>query len=292
MSRTRRAAPAAAGLLVIAAVALLAPLLARSRPWIENARGEAVLPAPVPWDPDAVDLDHRLLRPSLAHWLGTDELGRDVLSRLLHGARVSVGAGALAAGVALALGSLLGALAGLSAGRTDRVVLFGIEVVQALPALVLVAAVAAFLPSSFLLAALLIGLTGWTDSARIVRAEARRLREASFVAAARAAGAGRGRLLFRHVLPHALAPALATAPYVLGAAVLTEAGLSFLGLGTPPPAASWGRALADSRDLVATAPWCVVPPAVAIVLLVLAARRLGDAVAAATSGRRSRMSPS
>jgi peptide/nickel transport system permease protein len=272
----------AGGLLAIALVALLAPVLARSRPWVENARGEAVLAAPVPWDPDGVDLDGRLRPPSLTHWLGTDELGRDVLARLLHGARVSVGAGVVASGVALVLGSLFGALAGLSGGRTDRTVLFGIEVIQALPALVLVAAVAAFLPPSFLLAAFLIGLTGWTDSARIVRAEARRLREAPFVAAARAAGAGLPRLLFRHVLPHALPPAIATAPYVLGAAVLTESGLSFLGLGTPPPSASWGRSLADARDLVTTAPWCAIPPAVALVLLVLAARRLGDAVAERT----------
>ena len=275
--RTGRVAPAA-GLLAIALVALLAPVLARSRPWLENGRGEIVLAAPVPWDPDGVDLDRRLRPPSLAHWLGTDELGRDVTARLLHGARVSVAAGIVASGVALLLGSLLGALAGLSGGRSDRTVLFGIEVIQALPALVLVAAVAAFLPPSFLLAAFLIGLTGWTDSARIVRAEARRLREAPFVAAARAAGAGVPRLLLRHVLPHALQPAIATAPYVLGAAVLTESGLSFLGLGTPPPAASWGRSLADARDLVTTAPWCAIPPAVALVLLVLAARRLGDAV--------------
>jgi len=267
------------GLIAISVLALLAPFLARSRPWLETARGEPALSAPVPWDPDAVDLDGRLRPPGRGHWLGTDELGRDVLARLLHGARVSVGAGALACAVALLAGSLLGALAGLAGGRTDRGVLFAVEVVQSVPALVLVAALAAFLPPSFFLAALLIGLTGWTDSARIVRAEARRLRSAPFLEAARAAGARRGRLLVRHVLPHALPPALATAPYVLGAAVLTEAGLSFLGLGTPPPAASWGRSLADARDVVTTAPWCVLPPAIALVLLVLSARRLGDAFA-------------
>jgi peptide/nickel transport system permease protein len=179
--------------------------------------------------------------------------------------------------VALLLGSLLGAIAGLGGKRVDRFVLFGIEIVQSIPALVIVAAAAAFLPASFFLAAVLIGLTAWTDSARLVRAEARRLRSAAFVEAARAAGAPRWRLLVRHVLPHALPPALSTAPYVLGGAVLTEAGLSFLGLGTPPPAASWGRALADARDLLISAPWCVLPPAAALVLLVLAARKLGDA---------------
>jgi peptide/nickel transport system permease protein len=281
-----RAARAASGLVVIALLALMAPLLARSRPWVENPRGETEVAAPVPWDPDAIDLDDRLRPPSASHWLGTDELGRDVLSRLLHGGRISVGAGLLACAIALLAGSLLGALAGLAGGRTDRLVLFVIEVVQSVPALVLVAALAAFLPPSFFLAALLIGLTGWTDSARIVRAESRRLRGAPFVEAARAAGAAPARLLFRHLLPHALPPALVTAPYVLGAAVLTEAGLSFLGLGTPPPAASWGRSLADARDVLTAAPWCVVPPAVALVLLVLSARRLGDALA-----ERSRIRP-
>lgn len=270
---------AATGLGLIAVLALLAPVLARSRPWIEDARGESALSAPVPWDPDAIDLERRLKPPGAGHWLGTDDLGRDVLSRLLHGARVSVGAGLLASAVALLVGSLLGALSGLAGGRADRAVLFAIEVVQSVPALVLVAALAAFLPPSFFLAALLIGLTAWTDSARLVRAESKRLRSAGFVEAARAAGAARGRLLLRHVLPHALPPALATAPYVLGAAVLTEAGLSFLGLGTPPPAASWGRSLADARDLLIDAPWCILPPALALVLLVLSARRLGDAVA-------------
>ncbi len=281
-----RAVRAASGLVVIALLALLAPLVARSRPWVENSRGEAAVAAPVPWDPDAIDLDRRLRPPSSSHWLGTDELGRDVLSRLLHGGRISVGAGLLACAIALLAGSLLGALAGLAGGRTDRLVLFVIEVVQSVPALVLVAALAAFLPPSFFLAALLIGLTGWTDSARIVRAESRRLRGAPFVEAARAAGAAPARLLFRHVLPHALPPAFVTAPYVLGAAVLTEAGLSFLGLGTPPPAASWGRSLADARDVLTVAPWCIVPPAVALVLLVLSARRLGDALA-----ERSRIRP-
>lgn len=281
MTARRGARPgrAGAGLVAIALLALLAPVLARSRPWVENARGETEIAAVIPWDPDAIDLDQRLRPPGAAHWLGTDELGRDVLSRLLHGGRVSVGAGAVACAVALLAGSFLGALAGLAGGRTDRLILFLIEVVQSVPALVLVAALAAFLPPSFFLAALLIGLTAWTDSARIVRAEARRLRSAPFVEAARAAGAPPGRLLLRHVLPHALPPALATAPYVLGAAVLTEAGLSFLGLGTPPPAASWGRSLADARDVVTVAPWCVLPPAVALVLLVLSARRLGDAFA-------------
>jgi peptide/nickel transport system permease protein len=271
----RRAALAAA---VFPAAALLAPLIATSRPWVEGKGGTAVIAAPVPHDPDAVDLDTRLKPPGHGHWLGTDELGRDVLSRLLHGARVSVGSGLLAAALALSLGALLGSAAGLSGGLADRTILAGIEVVQALPALVLVASAAAFLDPSFVGAALLIGLTSWTDAARLVRAETRRLRHADFVSAARAAGASRGRLLARHILPHALPPALATLPYVLGAAVLTEASLSFLGLGTPPPTPSWGRALADARGTITEAWWCVLFPALALLLFVLSVRRLGDAL--------------
>lgn len=262
------------------AVALLAPVLARQRPWVESRTGEAVLRAPVPFDPDAADLDRRLRPPGGGHLLGTDELGRDVLSRTLHGARVSVAAGLLASALALLLGAGLGAAAGWAGGGTDRAVLFLVNVVQALPALVLVVAGASFLPPSFLVAAVLIAATGWTDTARIVRAEARRLRAAPFVEAARAAGASSPRLVLVHVLPHALPPALALLPYALGAAVLTEAALSFLGLGAPPPQASWGRALAEARNLLPGAWWCVLPPALGLFLLVLGARRVGDAAAA------------
>lgn len=266
-------APLAAAL-AIAAMALLAPLLASSRPG-----------SPVPYAPEATDLSSHLEPPSTRHWLGTDELGRDILSRLIHGARVSVAAGALAASLALILGATLGGAAGMGGGRVDSAVRYLIDVVQAFPPLVLVAAGSAFLPPSFATAPILIALTGWTDAARLVRAEARRTRAAPFVEAARAVGASRGRILFRHVLPHALPPALATLPYVLGAAVVTEASLSFLGLGTPPPTPSWGRSLAaaaDARTTLGEAWWCLLPPALALLVFVLSVRRLGDAL---TEGR-------
>jgi peptide/nickel transport system permease protein len=278
--RRAKALRAAVLFAIFPAVALLAPVLAREKPWVETRAGDTVLRAPVPFDPDAADLDRRLQAPGTRHLLGTDELGRDVLARTLHGARVSVAAGLLASVLALALGAGLGATAGWAGGAADRGVLFLVNVVQSLPALVLVVAGASFLPPSFLVAAVLIALTGWTDTARIVRAEARRLREAPFVDAARAAGASAPRLVVVHVLPHALPPALALLPYALGAAVLTEAALSFLGLGAPPPEASWGRALAEARNLLPGAWWCVLPPALGLFLLVLAARHLGDAAAA------------
>jgi len=260
-------------------LALLASVLAREKPWVETKTGETIVRAPVPFDPDAADLDRRLQPPSWKHLFGTDELGRDVLARTLHGARVSVAAGLLASALALFLGAGLGAVAGWAGGAADRGVLFLVNVVQALPALLLVVTAASFLPPSFLVAAVLIALTGWTDTARIVRAEAKKIREAPFVDAARAAGASAPRLVLVHVLPHALPPAVALLPYVLGAAVLTEAALSFLGLGAPPPDASWGRALAEARNLLPGAWWCVLPPAAALFLLVLSARRLGDAAA-------------
>jgi len=257
-------------------VALLAPLLARARPAEPPVLARIV--TPVPFDPDATDLDARLRPPDGTHFLGTDDLGRDVLARLLHGARVSVAVGLAAATLAFLIGTLLGGAAGTFGPRADRTVLFVTGVVQAFPALVLVAAGAALVPPSAGTAALLIAFTGWPEVARLVRAEALRLSASPHVEAARAAGASRRRVLLVHILPGAVAPALATVPYVLGGAVLLEASLSFLGLGAPPPAASWGRALADARESLTSAWWCVAPPAAALFLLVLSARKLGEAL--------------
>ena len=257
-------------------VAFLAPLLARERPAEPSVLARLV--TPVPFDPDATDLDARFRPPDREHLLGTDDLGRDVLSRLVHGARMSVGVGLAAATLAFFVGTLLGSAAGAFGRRADRAVLFATGVVQAFPALVLVAAGAALAPPSPFTAAFLIALTGWPEVARLVRAEALRLSTSPHVEAARAAGASRRRVLLVHILPAAIAPALATVPYILGGAVLLEASLSFLGLGTPPPSASWGRALADARESLTSAWWCVVPPAAALFLLVLSARKLGEAL--------------
>ena len=275
-ARRLRWAVAASGLFLV--VAMGAPLLARSRPWMVGQGGRVLLAAPVPFDPDAVSLRDRLQGPGARHWLGTDELGRDVLARLVHGSRVSVGAGLLAAFLSLAAGIGAGAAAGLLGKAWDRTILYGIDVVQALPPLVLVAAGAAFFPASALTAPLLIGLTGWTDAARLVRAEARRMREIPFVEAVRAAGGTERRVLLRHILPHAAGPAIASAPYVVAAAVMAEASLSFLGLGVPPPTASWGRAIADARGVLREAWWCAAAPAAALSLLLLTARALGESL--------------
>lgn len=254
----------------LAAYAFLAafPLAALAAPWL------------APADPWTIDLDARLRPPAFAHLFGTDDLGRDVLSRVLWGSRVSVATGLLATLAALLAGGLVGAAGALGGRGVDRAADVAMNAVQSLPPLVLVVAGATILPPSFLSAVLLIGGTFWPESARVVRSEARRTASLPFVEAARAAGASRARLLLVHVLPAALRPALALAPYVLGAAVLTEASLSFLGLGVPPPTPSWGRALADARATMTEAWWCVVAPAAALLLLVLAARRAGEAAAA------------
>ena len=284
-SRRLRLALAAAAAFPL--LALAAPFLASSRPWIAGADGRPVVSAPVPYDPDAVALERRFVPPGRTHWLGTDELGRDVLARVIHGSRVSVGAGLLAALLAVAAGIGVGALAGLSGGLPDRAALFSIDVVQAVPPLVLVAAGAAFFPPGALTAPLLIGLTGWTGCARLVRADARRVRGDAFVESVRAAGGSWWRILARHVLPHASGPAIAAAPYVLADAVMTEAALSFLGLGVPPPTASWGRAIADARGSLSEGWWCAAAPAAALLLLLLSARAVGEALSSLESAEKS-----
>ena len=263
-------------LAIFPALALLAPLLARALPADAPQAIRAL--TPVPFDPDATDLAARLRPPDGTHLLGTDDLGRDVLARLLHGARVSVLVGLAAAALAFAAGTFLGAAAGTLGPGVDRAVLVVTGVIQAFPALVLVAAGAAMAPPSRWTAALLIALTAWPEAARLVRAEALRLSAAPYVEAARAAGACPARVVLRHVLPGAIAPALASLPYVVGGAVLLEASLSFLGLGVPPPTASWGRALADARESLTSAWWCVFPPAAALFFLVLSARKAGEAL--------------
>ncbi len=234
--------------------------------------------APVlePADPNAIDLALRLTPPSGVRWLGTDDLGRDVLSRLIGGSRVSVAAGVIAVLVALAAGITAGTLAAYHGRAADQSVVFTADVFQATPALVLVAAASSFFPPSFLTAALLIAATSWPEVARSVRSTARDVLKSGFVEAARATGASPVRILVTHVFPHALAPAVAAAPYILAGGIVTEASLSFLGLGTPPPAPSWGRAMADARSVLPEAWWCMVPPALAIVIVVFVTRRLGE----------------
>lgn len=237
-----------------------------------------------PYPPAAIDLDHVLEGPSAAHWLGTDGLGRDVLSRLIHGGRVSLGIGGLATAVALLIGLPLGALAGFYGGLLDRIVSRVIEAILCFPALLLALALLA-MPSPAVAAlsptlrvALVLGLTGWIPVARYLRGEFLRLRDSELAWSARAAGSGELRILWRHLLPAALTPVWVTAAFSVGAAILAEAALSFLGVGVAPPTATWGLLLREGSTYLDSAWWLSLFPGVALFLALLASNLVGESL--------------
>jgi peptide/nickel transport system permease protein len=238
-------------------------------------------PLVTPYDPwaqlDIIGLKNR--PPSLRFPLGTDVYSRDVWSRIVFGARVSLTVGALAMLVAVALGTLVGAVAGYYRRWVDAVLMRGVDVGLALPRIfILLMAVALWdrLPLAVLVLAM--GLTSWFGTSRLVRAEVLSLRERDFVAAARALGAGPARVILGHVLPNAAAPIIVSAALGIGNVLLLEAGLSFLGIGVAPPTPSWGNMIADGAQHLATAPWTTLFPGLAIALVVMALNAVGDAL--------------
>lgn len=238
-------------------VALLAPLLS-------------------PFGPDDVDVANRLRPPDAVHRLGTDDLGRDVLARMIHGARISLTVGYAATALALIIGSLFGALAGYYGGAVDWLVSRLIEVVLCFPFLFLVLGIVALFRPSLWTIMIALGLTTWTSEARFVRGEFLRLRGLEFAHAAKASGARDRRIIFRHLLPNALAPVLVSASFGVASAIVTESALSFLGFGLPPPTASWGSILSTAQQYIDYAWWLVVFPGVAIFTTVAAFNIIGD----------------
>jgi len=256
----RRDPLAVGGLLVIALfafVALAAPLLA-------------------PYDPLDFERSRILLGPSPQHWLGTDAVGRDVLSRMIYGTRVSLAVGFVSVGISVLIGILLGAAAGYYGGPVDGIIMRLVDVMLCFPSMFLILAVIAFVGPSIWNVMAVIGLTGWMGVCRLVRAEFLSLRERDYVVAAAALGARPLRIIMRHLLPNALAPVVVAAVLGVAGAILTESALSFLGLGVQPPTPTWGNILAEGRANMDIAWWLSVFPGLAIMVTMLAYNLFGE----------------
>ena len=276
------------------AIETVAPVAARPRrrPSFRAVFGLTVLlliglsavlaPRLAPWDPARQMLMKRLRPPMWQerglreHPLGTDHLGRDILSRILYGGRVSLGVGLTAVSLSAVIGVALGLLAGFFGGRTDALIMRIVDVFLAIPYILLAMGVVFALGPSLLNVILVMAATRWVQFARIVRADVLSIREREFVAGARARGNRTLRLLLRHVLPNALTPIIVVATLELAFMIIYESALSFLGLGVQPPTPTWGWMLADGRNYVATAWWLATFPGLAIMLTVLAVNLLGD----------------
>ena len=251
--------------------------------------GTALLaPALAPYDPDAqADIvATRYQAPSVSHPMGTDRFGRDIFSRVLYGARISLSIGLLAVLIAITLGTAIGAIAGFFGGRLDTVLMRGVDLLLSFPRLVLLVVLVALFEPSIALVTLVLGLTGWMGVSRIVRGQVLTVREMEFVTAARVLGFGRARILTRHVLPNVLTPVIVAATLGIGNTILAEAALSFLGLGVQPPTASWGNMVASGRDAMLDAWWITTFPGLAIVFTVMAFNLVGDGLRDALDPRR------
>ncbi|RJR41777.1 MAG: ABC transporter permease [Deltaproteobacteria bacterium] len=238
-----------------------------------------------PYDPNLINLQEVLLPPSPNHLLGTDTLGRDVLSRIIFGSRVSLLVGFVAVGIATVIGLLVGALSGFYRGWVDQVCMRLVDVMLCFPVFFLILAVIAFLGPSIWNIMVVIGLTSWMGVARLVRAEFLSLREREFVAAARSLGASDARLICRHLLPNALTPVMVSATLGVAGAILTESALSFLGLGVQPPTPSWGNILTMGKDNIEIAWWLSVFPGLAILVTVMSYNLLGEGIREAIDPR-------
>lgn len=236
-------------------------------------------PLIAPWDPAQIDLPNRLSGPSALHWCGTDELGRDILSRLIYGARISMLVGSCVVTLSLFLGLIIGSIAGYYGGRIDRFVnVVLMNAFLSFPGILLAIAFVAFRGPGIFNLILALSLGGWVGYARLVRAQVLATREREYVEAARALGASDWRVIVRHILPNIIQPVIVQAAIGMAGAILAEATMSFLGLGVPPPTASWGSMLNDGRAHLFDAPHLVLFPALAVMLAVLSFNFIGDAL--------------
>ncbi|MCX5836219.1 MAG: ABC transporter permease [Deltaproteobacteria bacterium] len=258
-SKNRMALAGSLVVILLFAVSILAP-------WI------------APCDPNQINLQKVLMSPSADHLFGTDQLGRDVLSRMIWGARISLKVGFVATGIAILIGTILGAVSGYYGRWIDTIIMRFVDIMLCFPAFFLILAVVAILEPSIWNIMLIIGLTGWMGITRLVRADFISLKERDFVLAARAIGAGDLRIIFVHVLPNAMASVLVAATLGVAGAILTESALSFLGIGVQPPTPSWGNILTAGKDNIDIAWWLSLYPGMAILITVLGYNLLGEGI--------------
>ena len=248
------------GGMIVCTVALLAIL----SPWI------------APYDPTEINVKDILMPPSWQHWCGTDTLGRDVFSRMLYGAQISLAVGFVAVGLSIVIGVALGAWAGYAGGRVDMLIMRSTDMVLCFPTFFLILAVIAFLEPSIWNIMIVIGLTSWMGVTRLVRAEFLSLREREFILAAKSLGTLPLRIIWKYLLPNAMGPIMVSAVLGIAGAVLVESGLSFLGLGVQPPDPSWGNILTEGKDNIQLAWWLSLYPGLAILITVLGYNLLGE----------------
>jgi peptide/nickel transport system permease protein len=294
--------------LVLFAVALGAPLIAGSRPIAAFVSDDLIFPAvsksaklvwdkakeeergwglfpPIPYGPTEIDLSEHLRPPGKEHLLGTDDRGRDVMSRMIHGSRVSLSVGFVAVSIYTVIGIILGSLAGYYGGKVDSAISRLIEVMMCFPTFFLILAVLAFLRPSIYNIMVIIGLTGWPGVARLVRGEFLKQRQLDYVTAAKAVGASDMRVIFYHILPNSLAPVLVSATFGIAGAILVESSLAYLGFGVPPPTPSWGEILSQSKQYIDFAWWLTIFPGAAIFLTVTAYNLVGEGLRDAVDPR-------
>lgn len=258
-SKNRLAVAGSAIVVLLFVVSLLAP-------WI------------APFDPTAIDLKNILQPPSSKHWFGTDQLGRDVMSRMIWGSQISLKVGFVSTGIAILIGAILGSVAGYYGRWVDAVIMRFVDIMLCFPTFFLILAVIAFLEPSIWNIMIIIGVTGWMGITRLVRADFISLKERDFVQAARVIGASDARIIFIHVLPNCMASVLVAATLGVAGAILTESALSFLGIGVQPPTPSWGNMLIAGKQTLGTAWWLSVFPGLAILVTVLGYNLLGEGI--------------
>lgn len=247
----------------------------------------AVAPHVSTYGPNAIDLDALKSSPSLEHPFGTDQKGRDVLTRVLYGGRISIGVAVMAAVVSMGVGLLVGLFSGYVGGRLDTAAMAVVDLILSFPSLLLAIGISVILPPGIYTVMIAISAVGWASFARLIRGHVLTLREAPFVEAARAIGCSGRRVLFVHLLPQCMPLALVMMGLKIGGYIITEASLSFLGLGAQPPTASWGSMISTSRAYLLVSPWMVVFPGLAIAVTALCFNVLGDVVSERYGARKS-----